>query len=329
MKTLICHRPGGAFGYISDGWINALRQSGMAVERWDGTMGHWFGFKPDLYLGCSGHRQPIPSKSVRGTTKIAIHVNPFGSKSIPGIDESPSTIQWVVAQHPDAVFGYGFYTHQSYWDKWQQHGFPWIPMPTAGDAVLYNMGKIGPRNIGIGYMGGRWAYKSKNIDKYVLPLTPLNQTVIHGWGDWPDGTCKGRLDDNAAIEFYTKCRVAPCVSEPHTTLHGIDLPERLFKASLCGALPIHDPVHDVKKILPSLMVASDSANYVDLCSKMASREHERYQLSAALRSDILAHHTYHHRLANLFSVMGFGEEAIHLMDSIQTLNKKNSVETTS
>src|SRR5215831_12305434 len=90
VRVLLVHRPGGAFGYISDGWINALRDRGHRVERWDGLENSWHSFAPDLYLGCSGHRQPIPP---RHNCKIAIHVNAYGPVHLDGLNESEETIR--------------------------------------------------------------------------------------------------------------------------------------------------------------------------------------------------------------------------------------------
>lgn len=324
MRILLCNRPGGAFAYITDGWFNAFRDAGFTVERWSGQMVDWAQFNPDLYIGCSGHRQPIPIN--RRGTKVAIHVNPYSTVSVPGIDEAQHAIKWTVEQRPNVVFGYGFATHHTYWLNWvTKHNISWVPMPTAGDVVIYRMPAKEDRTIGLGYVGGRWGYKAKNIDKYLLPLAAVEPVKIMGWGDWPDNTCSGSIDDNAVPAFFGQCRVAPCVSEPHTSVYGIDLPERVFKTALCGALPIHDPVVGLKDQIPSLMVASDANHYIELCRiwSQPDMESRRAAQAALVRKEIWQQHTYHHRLAGLLTALGFQRQSLSLLSALEKRRLNN------
>jgi hypothetical protein len=167
MRVLFCHRVGGAWGYITDGMINALRDAGCVVDRWNGDDRTWDAFAPDLYCGASGHRQQIPTLR---TCKVALHVNPYGPTKIePNINEQLCVISAVKQIRPDAVFGYGHETDRHYWSYWDRDGMPWVPMATAGDATIFkNEGDHSSWDIG--YVGGRWTYKAKNIDAYLLPV---------------------------------------------------------------------------------------------------------------------------------------------------------------
>jgi hypothetical protein len=189
MRVLLVHRPGGAFGYITDGWINALRDKGHRVQRWDGNENSWHDFGPDLYIGCSGHKQPIPP---RRNCKIAIHVNPYGPVAIEGINESEANIRWTINQRPDAVFGYGQEEDRLLWSYWtQRHGCRWVPMPTAGDRTVFKQSLDDSQKLyDVVYLGGRWPYKGLTIDSFLLPVL-RHQDIsfkLYGWGDWPAGT---------------------------------------------------------------------------------------------------------------------------------------------
>ena len=52
MKILMVRRVSGAFGYITDGMVNALRSKGHEVKRFDGEMRTWEEFDPDIYIDC-------------------------------------------------------------------------------------------------------------------------------------------------------------------------------------------------------------------------------------------------------------------------------------
>ena len=314
MRVLLVNRPGGAFGYISDGWFNALRDRGHEVRRWDGIETSWRAFSPNLYIGCSGHKQPIPPN--RGGCKIAIHVNPYGPVDIDGINENEENIRWTLNQKPDMVFGYGHEEDRFLWSDWtNKHNIPWTPMPCAGDRILFNeITTPDDRPFGIVYLGGRWKYKGKMIDAFLIPA--LRDAAEHritysvrGWGEWPSGICSGILQEDESNQFLNSGRVGPCIAEPHTHRHGIDIPERVFKLALCGTLAIHDPIPTIKRFISSIVVAQSASNFVDLCRHYSQNEDERLAIVHQQQSEVLTKHTYHHRMRTLFLAMGFIDEA--------------------
>jgi len=302
MKILICHRPGGAFAYISDGWLNALIDAGHVAKRWSGVVDEWNEFDPDLYIGCSGHRQEIP---VNRRALVAIHVNPYGPIDIPGIMESSDSIRWVQEQKPDAVFGYGHESDRQLWSYWESKiGTKFVPMATAGDLTIYNDLNL-KRDIDIVYVGGRWGYKAKTIDRFLLPILRKHRYSLAGWGDWPSWVNAYKIDDNDVNTLFNRGKVAPCISELHTHTHGIDLPERMWKTLLAGCLPIHDAAKDLNRYLPSIPNAASPQMFSDLIAYYVSNDTKRNELIKQLRKEFFnGGHSYHHRIANLFSVLG-------------------------
>jgi len=320
MRILVCHKPGGAFGYITDAWINAFRHSGFTAERWDNQRASWDHFKPDLYLGCSGHRQKIPSPKARGRCKVAIHVNPQGKPSIKNIDESNEAINWTMERKPDAVFGYGFEKDRHFWEKWDQSGTQWVPMACAGDATRFSPDKSKHRNNDIIYLGGYWGYKSKRIDKFLLPAirSIKYRCAVHGWGQWPnDMMCRGAVEERHVPSLLASGIVGPCVSEPHTGTHGIDIPERVFKISLSGTIAVHDKIPGLQHVLPNVETSGDLCSVMDKILGMSDKE--RDGLARAQYADVIYNHTYHHRLSLLLQKLGFQEESGQMMVAVEDL----------
>jgi hypothetical protein len=324
MKILMCKRVGGAFGYITDGMVNALRDGGHHVRRYqeNDPKSIWKSFDPDIYIGCSGHRQYIPPKHER-RCKIAIHVNPHGPINVkPNINERPDAINWVKNQQPDVVFGYGHDKDKKIWSSWEQLGIPWTPMGTAGDATVFipDWDNHSSRELDFAYIGGRWDYKAKSIDKYLFPLfwkSKLNYEV-HGWGNWPNKVCEGRATDEQVPIIYRRAKVAPCIGEPHTQDYGIDIPERVFKACLSGCVAVHDPAPGIKQILPNLRVVQNPDAYYEqvmAISKMS--DEKRLTLAKAQYGDVIGAHTYHHRMARLFDDLDFLEEASDMLLAVE------------
>jgi len=318
MKILVTHRPGGAFGFITDSWINAFKDKGHEVSRWDGIERSWYSFEPDLYLGCSGHKQPIPPNH---NAKIAIHVNPYGPIDVNGINEQQQSKDWVISMKPDIVFGYGFDDDSIYWKYWKEKlGIPWCPMPTAGDKTIFNITTpIESRSNGLIYIGGRWSYKATSIDKYLLSAirhaqANKHKVEVYGWGDWPPGISRGQITNEEVPLLFNKSKIGPCISEPHTQMHGFDLPERFFKVSLCGLLPIHDPVPTLKRLFPDLPMAQNVDQYVELCNYYLTHDAERINLAKKINSLVLNGHTYHHRLSRLLRELGFVSESHEMLN---------------
>ncbi len=317
MRVLLTHRPGGAFGYILDSYLNCLRDKGHRVQHWDGLESSWNDFQPALYIGASGHKQPIPHKR---NCKIAIHVNPYGPVQIEGINEAPRTIDWVVDQRPDCVFGYGQEEDRLLWSYWTtKRNIQWVPLPTAGDRLVFKQTlPEESKTYDIVYLGGRWSYKGLTIDKYLVPVLQHSKLSykLHGWGDWPPGLCSGVLAEDQACQFLNSGRLAPCVSEGHTHSHGIDIPERAFKVALCGALIVHDPVLSLRRMIPSAIVAADPNQFSERLLYFAKPENatERIEISQRQRQEVLAQHTYHHRLARLFTALGLTEAATQMLE---------------
>jgi len=322
MNILLPKHVGGAFGYITEGWLNALVDAGHNVKRYDDNIQSWLEFKPDLYCGCSGHKQTIPAN--RGKCLVAIHVNPYGTNDIDkNILEPKQTVNWVLSQKPNVVFGYGLQQDRLFWAGWEQAGIKWVPMPTAGDAVVYNNSNIN-KIVDYVYVGGRWSYKSTSIDKFLLPVVnnkKLNGSV-YGWGDWsspwPSHFVEG-IDDKDVPARLSQAKVGPCISEPHTQRSGIDLPERVFKVVLSGAVAVHDTVAGFDRYCKSVLSADSPDQYVNEIRRICDMDDSaRSALSKRQRLEVLNNHTYHHRMSTLFDALGLRGES---NDMLLVLNK--------
>lgn len=316
MRILLPAFVGGAFGHITNSWMAALQQAGFIVERYNNAFSHWDTFNPDLYIGCSGHKQNIP---IARSCMVAIHVNPFGKIKVQGIDENQETIDWVKNQRPDIVFGYGFEMHRDYWSSWEDEcNIPWIPMPTAADYCKYN-NLNQPRDYDVVYLGGKWAYKSRTMDHYLMPLlrSPSVKCRVAGWGDWPEDMKVKELPLGEENTFFNTGKIGPCMSEPHTHIHGIDLPERVYKLALSGVLYIHDAKSAVSQILEANVAAEDPEEFIRLHKYFINRPDKRDALALSQYQEIVSAHTYHHRLAHLLYSCGFAEQSEKLLSLVK------------
>ena len=332
MKILVVKPQGGAFLYITKGFINAFRSIGCEAEFWDGNIQSFKSFNPDLYIGCSGHRQQVPSNY---SGKIAIHVNPYGDKLEPffGVDinEPKNAIEWTVKQNPDVVFGYGLDADgKTYWKNWvNELGIKFVGLPTAGDATLYYPDARN-NNYKLAFLGGRWPYKANNIDKWVVPLIRKagDKIAISGWGGWQGfKQYRGPLpDSDPGRVFLSSANVCPCVCEPHTTRYGIDIPERFFKVALCGSLPILDHIHGFDRYCTNYVMANNPDQYVQLALNYGCNPDyidQGRELALKIREEVISKHTYHNRMSNLCGALGFEKTVERFKDEIDRLSRQS------
>lgn len=320
-NILLCHRPNGAFGYISDGWFNCLKQCGFNVQRWDSDINTWNSFKPDLYIGCSAHRQPVPKDN---NCILAMHVNPYGPVDCGGINEPPESIKYVSdVLKPHVVFGYGFDDDNVYWKYWNQKaGIIWVPMPTGLDSTIFYQNKsLHDRKIDLIYVGGKWQYKSITMDEYLLPsierIKHRNKICkIYGWGDWNSNICLGVISDSDINNEFNNSKVGPCMSEKHTHKWGFDLPERVWKLAACGVLPIHDPVPTLRHVLKNLPMAKNPTEYSEMIEYYIDNDNERISLVEDIKKEVIQNHSYHSRLSRLFMSIGWVKESNILLNGI-------------
>lgn len=322
LNILCCNPDGGAFLYITRGWEDAFRSLGHSFLRWNGSGEQFRQFKPDIYLGCSGWRQIVPpwAKQEFGT-KIGIHVNPWGStvlKALPGepdINESLDARKWTIAQKPDFLYCYGFSADIAHmWDQWTiQYGVPVIPMPTAGNSIIHQPAAISPNHVcDVGFIGGKWPYKSMNIDKFLVPVLKEFKSIIYGWGGWQGfPQWRGPGADGDVNTLFSSAKVCPSIVEPHTTRYGIDIPERMFKVALGGGFTICDPVANLGRVvnLDNFPMADSIRNYRDLVHHYIINDDFRNQRKKLQRIEILTNHTYLNRIQNVLRVCGYPGQA--------------------
>lgn len=326
MKILTCD-PAGAFSYILNGINSALRLAGNNVDR---VIGKAVPDTFDLYIGCSGWRQTIPAKNKRAG-KVGIHVNPYGIKRVGGvdggpiIDESQDAIKWTLAQNPDFVFCYCSDTFTNeYFGYWTtKHGIPVVGMPTAADITIYK-----PRNAEdrfkceIGWVGGRWPYKAIMMDKYLSPLFS-KKCLIYGWGkSWPNkpGFHNVMLPDVEVSTLFSSAKICPSVSESHTSVHPIDVPERVFKVPAAGGFTIHTPSPAIKDLFgDTIPMAKNVTEWLELINHYLSHDNLRIDLAKKQRKLILDKHTYFDRCVGIAKIINNNDLVNKLLEAKQRL----------
>lgn len=280
-----------AWTYINSGYYNAFKALGYPVALYNGHFNEWNSFKPDIYFGS---REYSSYRIVDSKVKIIFHVNPLMS-SLTGINENVAMLSLVNNIKPTLLWANCLPSALHHFDKWKQHGHKVAAVSLACDDTLFSYNDQ-PKQYDIGWVGGRWAYKAKNLDIYLNPLQNRYKCCFSGNG-WPT-----RVGDNEVNNIFNKSKVCPAVSEPHTSHSGIDMPERIFKVSVTSACGIQDPVVGAEEFFEgNVLVAKNTANWFELIDKLIKDDKFRVEQAAKQRKYILAKHTYKNRIEQMMS----------------------------
>lgn len=305
MLIRACNPDGGAYKYILSGLGNALRAAGHTFVHSSNQVQSDF----DIYLGCSGWRQIIPK---RRSGLVGIHINPYGPQKVgsvdsgPIIDESQEAIKWVLAQKPD--FLYCYCTDKfidDYYGFWQtKHKIPVIPLPSAADIIIYKpTAPDAQYECDIGWVGGRWPYKAKMLDRYLKPLFKKYNCQIYGWGNsWGNNLS---IDDRDVSKLFSTAKICPSISESHTCVHPVDVPERVFKVPASGGFTIHTPSPAIPDLFgDDLPTANNQQDWLDKIAYYMNNDKERLESARRQRMITLQKHTYFDRCIAIAQRMG-------------------------
>jgi len=307
MKIFVWKNPGQATFYYMRGFVNALEYIGCEVKTYSGIINDWYEFDPDIYIGHNdnSYHQNIPDKNKRGNCKLVLGI-------CRGSEFKETNKKYTEMIVPDVIFFHGFDKPNDiiYWKYWIDK-YPSMYSIMGGDTLLYDK-KKGLQNIfDFGYVGGYWTYKAISIDKLLIPILKYYKNYkIYGNGNqgWPNNISHGTIEGEEEAKFLASCKILPCVNEPHIQQYGIDVAERIYKASLSGGLILHDNVKDIHKILPSVITYNSSEDLKNKIDYYLDHEDERIKIAEEQRQFILKNHTYFHRIKKMFEVLKMEKE---------------------
>ena len=304
MKVTLTNPSAGAGRWAWAGWANAFLALGHElVSLSDDT---------DLLINSTS----LPSdeilewRSRNPQAKVAMNVLAWTDEDLPGINNAgvqatPNNVQYAHDMNADIVFAqYSPIWREVLLRKWKNEGFKLGSMEMAADSTVYKYTPFEDFEHDITYCGGYWAYKSRNIDNYLMPLLiefrKSTYLVGKGWRIATDTDC-GEIE---LSRKYGASKVSPCVHEPHSTDGGYDVVERVFKTMFCGGLCITDPVEEIESGFglehgTHLLVADNPEDYHYLVRDAIHHPDKFIEIREAGREFVTNNHTYIHRVEKL------------------------------
>lgn len=202
---------------------------------------------------------------------------------------------------------------------WRSVGIKPIGVLNAADMLVYHNGKYRDELYSeISYIGGKWPYKSRNIDNFLVPILDKFKSKVYGNQGWHNiPQYLGYIDECNVKDVFASSLVCPNISESHSTDLGFDCVERLFKAPIAGGLVISDYVDELGDILPSIIRCKTPKEFEEQIRFFVDYPEKGLEYMKKTKQEVLSGHTYHHRVAQMLKELGYQKEAEKILTNLQ------------
>lgn len=320
--------------YVRTGWGRALATGGHDFRFWKRDQKSAFDafseFEPDWYIGTTYDldRAIIKCIKARPNMKVTLFASAWGDL-VDKLDRKEFPIVYVselekktLAQlkketgKPDYVF-----IHVS--DKfleptmgnWRSIGIEPVGIMNGVDLHAF-LGAQVRENLkcDIGFVGGYWPYKARNLDKYLLPLCDGEFDIkIFGNTAWPVAQWLGPCTEQQNRDLTVSARVCVNVSEPHSHL-GFDLIERCFRVPAAGGLLVSDYVEEMKEVYGDIIPMAKTPLGMRTLIKDLVYSSERQKIIDKSRKIAILHNSYYNRTEKMLKHLKLDKEANIIME---------------
>ncbi len=205
---------------------------------------------------------------------------------------------------------------------WNSIGIMPVGILNAADVFDYSAGVFDASlACDVGFVGGYWPYKARNLNQYILPLcqpdSGLKVKIFGNQAGWPVCQYLGNIDTKDVKNLFVSATVCPNVSEPHSTDLGWDCIERPFKVLAAGGFCISDHVDEMGEIFTDheLIMADTPKQFGKLIKHFIKSPDDRLPFIKAGQAKVLAQHTYFDRVAVMMDNLGMKEEAAKALEA--------------
>ncbi len=332
MKKVLCSLGEGAIAVMRRGWLNAMNQIGFRCSVWDKKIKPAFDmfkeFEPDIFIVGSWELDRAVVKNIiaRPNMHVMLWVPNWGdfdkeinSKEDAVLMASDESKQWIEHIQNAAPIKHCYQYYSQRWmdvthNHWQNLGLEPIGLPLAADVIENPLTKPAEEfRCDIGFVGGYWPYKSKHLDKFLLPLChpAINLNVkIFGYGGWPVAQHLGGLSNDEIPKLHASATICPNIFEPLATRYGFDVNERGFKILSAGGFCISQKVDSAEKDFfkhGEMVFVETPEEFFQVTYHFINKPEDRQSYIDAGIKTVYSEHTYYHRLLQWMKLNGVEE----------------------
>lgn len=343
MKRVMVEAALGANFFIKRTMARAFSAAGYNVFFWQkegkSCYDAFTEFKPDIFIGqtWSLDRALVKNLSQTEGLKVMLSANHYGSgdkdidKSLFPIEfASDSEKGWVEELLKNGVSLWGMcqynekYTYNTH-NLWNNLGFHVNGIMLSVDVTNYFPTEVAGFNNDIVFVGGKWAYKSVNLDKYISPLLFPNTSwriKVFGSG-WSSPNCLGRADESTIRNFYASSVISPNIFEPHSIEFGADVNQRSYEIGACGGFQISQRVKSLEEDMYNdneIVFVDTPEEFFEKVIYYLNNPEETIPFRQAALRTIMGSHTNLHRGCQIAKIMG--EDCSAFMGKIDEISER-------
>lgn len=297
MRIANLHSSGGVGYYVHRAQANAAQNVGIEWLNWDGSDEQLEEFQPDMIITDVGRKDIVPPNDVSTAMIVSQWTDdPIWPELANRYMTSAADLIHADKVEPDMLYHHctpaGIDRGFKFWGK--RFGKRVHSVPLFADFDYFWRPLNPDPKIDISYVGGKWPYKSKVMDQYLLPVLRSFDHEVYGnrgWVDVDGVNYKGKCPEDEEANLYNNTKVVPCCHEPHSH-HGYDIVLRAFTPFLAGAMVVSDPNPSIYGECylskDSILVAKDREEYICMVEAMLHDDEERARRIKNAREEILA-----------------------------------------
>lgn len=317
MKVLIQSFNGGAHIYTNLGLARAFDAMGYQAYIWNtGSVFDTFDkINPDIFLGQTYNLNKSIIKAIeeRPHMRVILRASDRSSfanevaKKYPILVANEEEIKLVnklrdLTGEPTLLHNH--YTQESInktHEDWIKEGFNVKSSLLAADLFSFYNGKYNEKyETDLVFCGGRWGYKAKTIDPYLLQFCNDNYRFkIFGNQGWGVYNYCGFAPDTELKNILKSSKICLNVHEPHSQEYGYDIIERPYKLLSNRCFCISDYVQDLVDLIPDGIVYCQSPEeYREKVDYFLKNPDEREKFIENGHKTVIHNHTYFERVAD-------------------------------
>ncbi len=333
MKILITDRLS-ANHFIAESWRNAFNMMQNQAVLWSEdvkcTYDVFQEFSPEIFIGSSWqlNRSQVDCLAKHKDCKILLSVSNWGKEDgkvdkekFPihfASDEEKRLVAVLKEKRPDFEHVFAQY-HNSYAEEtlgeWKQLGVTPFGLNVSADISEYFL--TPPQKdckCDLVFCGGSWKYKNENLHRFLSPLFyPQTQLSLKVFGSgWSGPQSMGYASAETIRKHYASATICPNILEPHSTVFGYDISQRVFQILASGGFCLSQRVASLERdLFPDGGVAyfDDERDYFDSIDHFLKNLQERVQFMQEGAGRVYSHHTNLHRVSTMLGKLGYPIEA--------------------